>query len=101
MKSSLSLVMCFALISGCSTVSTVKLARAEEVRGYTFLGTITTTHPLGGVFKNMSYEGAVSEALKKAEQMGATHFVLDENSKAHFLGFSETVRGNAYRAPRR
>jgi len=48
----------------------------------------------------MSYEAAVSDALKKAEKMGATHFVLDENSRAHFLGFSETVRGNAYRAPR-
>jgi len=88
------------LISGCSTVSSVKLASADEVKGYTFLGTITTTHPFGGVFKNMSYEAAVSDALKKAEKMGATHFVLDENSRAHFLGFSETVRGNAYRAPR-
>ena len=94
------LVTCCVLISGCSTVSSVKLASADEVKGYTFLGTITTTHPFGGVFKNMSYEAAVSDALKKAEKMGATHFVLDENSRAHFLGFSETVRGNAYRAPR-
>jgi D-serine dehydratase len=65
------------------------------------VGTVTTTHPFGGVFKNMSYEAALTEALKKAEQLGATHFVLDKNSEAHFLGYSETVRGNAYRAPGR
>jgi hypothetical protein len=99
--SSLLLVLAVLTCAGCasSTVSRVKLATPEEVRGYKFLGTITVTHPFGGIAKNMSYEAALTEALEKAEQMGATHFVPDKDSEAHFLGFSETVRGNAYRAP--
>ena len=94
-------IMCFILsiLAGCTSVSTVKLSKADEVKGYTFLGTVTTTHAFGGVFKNMSYEAALGNALKKAQQMGATDFVVDENSAAHFAGFSETVRGSAYKAP--
>jgi hypothetical protein len=42
---------------------------------------------------------ALDSALEKAAKMGATHFVVDENSGPVFLAVSETASGTAYRQP--
>ena len=55
----------------------------------------------GLLFYQSSYQAAVNGALNDAAAMGATHLVLDPNSRdPRFWGFSQHVQGNAYKAQR-
>jgi hypothetical protein len=87
------------ILSGCTTTSKVAIARPEDVRSYQSLGSVRSTFPIGGLFKNLTYSLALDSALEKAAKMGATHFVIDENSGPVFLAVSETASGTAYRQP--
>jgi hypothetical protein len=97
-KNQLLLIMTSSLIpTGCTTASHVAIARPEEVKGYPAVGSVRSTFPFGGIFKNFTYSLALDNALKKAEKMGATHFVPDEGSGPAFFAISETASGTAYR----
>jgi hypothetical protein len=87
------------ILSGCTTTSRVAVVKSENVRTYQSLGSVRSTFPLGGLFKNLTYSLALDSALEKAAKMGATHFVIDENSGPVFLAISETASGTAYRQP--
>ena len=86
-------------LSGCTTTSRVAIAKPDEVRSFKSLGSVRSTFPLGGLFKNFTYSLALDNALEKAGRMGATHFVLDEGSGPVFLAISETASGTAYQQP--
>jgi hypothetical protein len=85
--------------AGCTTTSRVAIAKPDEVRSFKSLGSVRSTFPLGGLFKNFTYSLALNNALEKAGKMGATHFVLDEGSGPVFLAISETASGTAYQQP--
>ncbi len=87
------------ILSGCTTTSSVAVVKPEDVKTYQSLGSVRSTFPLGGLFKNLTYSLALDSALEKAGKMGATHFVIDENSGPVFLAVSETASGTAYRQP--
>jgi len=84
---------------GCTTSNCVSVARPDEVKGFSAMGSIKSTVPFGGLFRNLTYQAALDNCLKKAESMGATHFVPDPDSGATFLSLSETAHGTAYRKP--
>ena len=84
------------VVSGCTTTSRVAIAKYDEVKAFESLGSVRSTFPLGGLFKNFTYSLALNNALEKASRMGATHFVLDENSGPVFFAISETASGSAY-----
>jgi hypothetical protein len=93
------LTLSTAWLHGCTTTSKVTIARIEQVRDFQSLGSVQSTYPLGGLFKNLTYSMALNSALNKAGKMGATHFVLDDNSAPTFFAISETASGTAYRQP--
>jgi hypothetical protein len=79
--------------------SMVKRSTPSEVRGYTYLGAITTSSPLTGVLRNEGYQNALNSAFNQAAIRGATHIVIDPDSEASYWTTSETVRAEAYRKP--
>jgi hypothetical protein len=91
------IVIIFVALSGCTTTSTVSIARPDDVKTLQPLGSVRSTYPLGGLFKNLTYSMALNSALQKAAKMGATHFVVDEGSGPVFFAISETASGTAYR----
>jgi hypothetical protein len=100
MKTTKRLLLIFAssvALIGCTTTSRVAIAKAEDVKGYPSMGSVRSTFPFGGLFKNLTYSIALDNALEKAEKMGATHFVPDEGSGPAFFAISETASGTAYR----
>ena len=91
------LLIPFLALSACTTTSKVAVVRREDVKGFQSLGSVRSTVPFGGLFKNLTYTAALNKALDQAEKMGATHFVLDEESGPTFIALSETARGTAYK----
>lgn len=99
MKKYLIPLLASSCLFGCTTISKVAIARPDEVKNFDSIGSIRSTYPLGGLFKNFTYSMALNSALNKAAKMGATHFVLDPDSSPVFFAISETASGTAYRQP--
>ena len=76
----------------------IKLAKAEEVKGYKYLGVVEASSELTGVAKESGFRNALNETMNKAAALGATHLVLDERSEPRYWVTSIIVRGEAYRA---
>lgn len=93
------LIFSAVVLIGCTTANRVTMARPEDVKGYKPMGSIKSTVPLGGLFRHMTYQAALNNCLQKAEAMGATHFVPDEDSGPSFLSLTETAHGTAYMRP--
>jgi hypothetical protein len=91
------LVLAGVLPVSCTTASRVSVARPEDVRGLQSMGAIRSTVPLGGLFRSLTYQAALGNCLKKAESMGATHFVPDTDSGPSFFSVTETAHGTAFR----
>ena len=85
------------LLMACTSTSRVSVARPADVIGLKSLGSIQSTVPLGGLFRNITYRMALNNCLKTAEGMGATHFLPDNDSGPTFLSFAETAHGTAYK----
>ena len=90
-------------VAGCATALTqqgsmIKLASAEEVKGFKYLGVVEGTSSQTGIAKESGYRNALNEAMNKAAALGATHLVLDQNSQSRYWTMSEIVRGEAYRS---
>ncbi len=62
-----------------------------------FVGRVSTMTPGSEFAQYASYDDALKKALNQAGEMGATHLVLDKDSKPRFFGLRQEVRGNAYR----
>ncbi len=75
----------------------VKVATAEEVKGFEYLGVVEASSALTGMAKESGYRNALNEAMNKASALGATHLVLDERSKPRYWTTSIIVRAEAYR----
>lgn len=97
-------VLCLALAS-CATLSSDG-ARVELVEipppNAQYLGRVSqSTGGAGALFAGPSHRSAVNGALSKAAKLGATHLMLDADSRdSRFWGFSQHVAGNAYRVER-
>ncbi|RYD53732.1 MAG: hypothetical protein EOP83_22990 [Verrucomicrobiaceae bacterium] len=88
------------LLPSCATLN--ETGRAVQVVDYqpprsTFVGRVSTMTPGSELAQYASYDDALKKALNQAGEMGATHLVLDKDSKPRFFGLRQEVRGNAYR----
>ncbi len=99
----IALIALVVFAAGCATDLTqrgkmIKLATADEVKGYKYLGVVEASSALTGMARESGFRNALNEAMNKAAALGATHLVLDEKSQPRYWVTSIIVRGEAYRS---
>jgi hypothetical protein len=87
---------------GSPGATAVEVVEADRIDARcTFLGNVSGSSMLTGKLKESGYSKAVEEMLENAAALGATHAVLDPQSKPQYWTTSEVVRANAFRCPGR
>lgn len=86
------------VMAGCSSArpSSVRVVSEKEVAGMALVGDVHGFSGWYGLFGAAGYQNARNDALEQAEQLGATHVVLDPQV-ANYGGTQ--VNGKAYKSP--
>jgi hypothetical protein len=97
------IAMAVAAAGACATEMSaagakVRIVRAHDVVGYEFVGQVTGSSMLGGEARQLGFQNALNDMLDKAGAMGATHVVITYNPGPVYWTWSQTVRGEAYKA---
>jgi hypothetical protein len=90
-------------MSACSSVQhheryagPVQSANAEDVRHCEFLGNLSSSSGLTGLFAPKGVDNIKQNLLRQADAMGATHIVWDKATAGYE---STTLSGKAYNCP--